>query len=48
MYLDFFTEEELLASPVSEYLGIENIGDKSRKFVLPPPQTVRKLHFEIS
>lgn len=35
LHLDFFTEEELLASPVSEYMGIENIGDKGRKFVLP-------------
>ncbi len=36
LHLDFFTEEELLASPVSEYMGIQNIGDRSRKFVLPP------------
>lgn len=35
LQLDLFTEEELLASPVSEYMGIENIGDKGRKFMLP-------------
>ncbi len=36
MQLDLWTEEQLLASPASEFLGIENIGDKSRKFVLLP------------
>ncbi len=35
LQLELFSEEELLASPVSEFLGIENIGDRSRKFVLP-------------
>lgn len=36
LQLDLFTEEELLASLALKYLEIENIGDKSRKFVLPP------------
>lgn len=36
MLLDSYTEDELLESPVSEYLGIENIGDKGGKFMLPP------------
>lgn len=36
MLLDSYTEDELLASPVAEYLGIENIGDSGGKFMLPP------------
>ena len=36
MLLDSHTEDELLASTVSEYLGIENIGDGGGKFMLPP------------
>jgi len=36
MQLENFSEKQLLASPVSKFLGIENIGDRSRKFELPP------------
>lgn len=36
MLLDSYTEDELLDNPVSEYLGIENIGDGGGKFMLPP------------
>ena len=36
MLLDSHTEDELLDSLVSEYLGIENIGDGGGKFMLPP------------
>lgn len=36
MLLDSYTEDELLDSPVSGYLGIENIGDGGGKFMLPP------------
>ena len=36
MLLDSLTEDELLASPVSGYLGIENIGDGGGNFMLPP------------
>lgn len=36
MLLDSHTEDELLDSPVSEYLGIENIGDGGGRFMLPP------------
>lgn len=36
LLLDSITEDELLASPVLERLGIGNIGDGSKKFVLPP------------
>ena len=35
MLLDSYTEDEFLASPVTEYLGIENIGDGGGKFMLP-------------
>lgn len=36
LQLDFFTEEQLSASPVSKYLGIDNIRNPGRKFVMPP------------
>ena len=36
MLLDSLTEDELMDSPVSGYLGIENIGDGGGKFMLPP------------
>lgn len=34
--LDYFTEEGLRNSAVSEFLGISNIGDRSRRFEVPP------------
>lgn len=34
--LEFYTEEELSASPVCEFLGIGNIGEQNKKFVIPP------------
>lgn len=36
LQLDYYTESELKESPVSKYLGIGNITDENRKFVLPP------------
>lgn len=36
LQLDFFTEEELANSPVATYLGIDNIENRSHKFILPP------------
>lgn len=36
LQLDFLTEEELLESPISEYLGINNIRFDSRKYGISP------------
>ncbi len=36
LQLEMYTEEQLLASPASKYLGIDNIGSPDRKFVIPP------------
>ncbi len=35
LFLDEFTETELKGSAVSEFIGIDNIEDKSRKFEIP-------------
>lgn len=36
LQLDYYTESALKESPVSKFLGIDNISDQSKKFVLPP------------
>ncbi len=36
LQLDYYTESELRESPVSKYLGIDNISDENKKFILPP------------
>ncbi len=36
LQLDYLTESEIQNSPVSKFLGIDNIGEKSRKYVISP------------
>lgn len=35
LQLDYYTEQELMDSPVSKVLGIDNIGDRGEKFEVP-------------